>query len=159
MSCTRCGRDDAGFRRGSRQCKACDKKKRHECRDQIKARMRHYAERYPHRVWASGSYQNHRKKNFTFAFTIAELSELARASKHCAICGCVLRWAYGTKGGRCVPNSPTMDRKNRRRHLRFADVQITCLRCNTSKGARTQAEFLEYCRLVLRQLPQGRREI
>ena len=136
------------FRIGSRQCKACDKSDRTRDSEKIAARMRRYAEQNPHRVWASGTITNHRRKGFRVLFSAQELAELAKSTQVCPICGVELRFSFGTKGGKCAHDSPTLDRKDNGEELNLSDVQVLCLRCNTTKGNRTMKEFVDYCELV-----------
>lgn len=83
-------------------------------------------------------------------FSRLDLESLAIETSHCVICGCELH--YGEKGGRCAANSPTLDRKDGKSVLDIHDVQITCLRCNTTKGPRSMREFVEYCKMVAQRM-------
>ena len=129
-----------------RQCKACDKELRTRDKVRIARSMRRYAESNPYRVWATGTIRNHVKKGFRLLFTSAELAFWAAKTPDCEICGCPLNYAFGTKAGLSVPRSPTMDRTDGNRDsYTLSDIQIVCFQCNTTKGARSMAEFLHYC--------------
>jgi 5-methylcytosine-specific restriction endonuclease McrA len=70
--------------------------------------------------------------------------ELAERTEYCTLCETKLYWGF--KGdGKIHSNSPSLDRKDNRSDLTPENSQITCTRCNVTKGDRSMEEFVSYC--------------
>ena len=126
------------------------------------ATQRRYVERmtreHPNRRWAITTRHSHQNAGHTLAadITIDWLEALADDAKLCPICGLEMaKNDASPRSGAC----PTLDRINNETHLRRDNLWIICRVCNTSKGNRTLAAFLDYCRVVTardesREIPQ-----
>ena len=102
----------------------------------------------PERRWAIATLNFHRYRGFEVNITIDALTDLAKNTETCLLCGCELNWSVGAKNGHAQSNSPTLDRINNEDVLTSDNVQIICHRCNTTKQNRSMKEFVEYCKLV-----------
>ncbi len=103
----------------------------------------------PKRYWAKATLDNHRRKGFEVNITIDALTDLAKNTKTCSLCGCELNWSYGTKNGHSQPNSPSLDRIDNTNTLTLDNIQIICNRCNATKFDRSMKEFVDYCKMVV----------
>ena len=141
--CTKCGetksasefhREKTGIDGLTSRCRIC-RNKSHRLDDR----------KHPHRKWAYRTLYKHNLKGYEIRISTNELTQTAKQTTHCEICDCELAWFYGNKNGKPLPNSPTLDRINNSNVLSKNTVQILCMNCNASKGARTMKEMLEFC--------------
>ncbi len=105
----------------------------------------------PERTWAGDTLRRHRRRGFEVDMSIDALTELAKNTEECPLCGRELDWSLYTKG-HLQPNSPSLDRINNGDALTSENVWIICQECNTTKGARTLIEFARYCKNILAML-------
>jgi hypothetical protein len=149
----------------SSQCKACDNQSsaKYRTSDKGKRKISKYRKSEkgkeaakrgskkqmavrPHRVWATQTLSNHRKRGNEIQITPSKLEMLAKQSTHCQFCGCELAWGYGNG---YVLNSPSLDRINNDNTISVDNVQILCIKCNTSKQDRTMDELVSWCKMVV----------
>lgn len=129
-------------------CKACATIfKKRWCKlnpEKVAAQGRRYREAHPHRRWAKGSIDYHRRRGCEVSITWAELEALAKTTPQCAYCGCSLDWGYGAKGSGPRPDSPTVDRRVGGSDINsLDDISIVCASCNRAKGEMPLEEFLK----------------
>jgi hypothetical protein len=55
----------------------------------------------------------------------------------------------GYKGGKLSPNSLSLDKMDPEIGYKIGNVVWVCYQVNTSKGARSESEFYDFCKLVL----------
>ena len=135
MACKECAIEQQRNRR-----QAMPEKPRSQCRDHYK--------KDPVYFWAQSSISQHRKKGFEIDFTARELRQYIKVHdiKTCNICGKSIIW--GQHKGRCVHDSPTIDRSENGKTMTLESIQIVCMTCNTTKGPRSMSEFVAYCKTV-----------
>ena len=105
----------------------------------------------PERRWAINTLSFHRQRGFEVNITLDALTELAKNTEECPLCGRELDWSFYTKG-HLQPNSPSLDRINNGDALTSENVWIICQECNRTKSDRTLMEFARYCKNVFRRL-------
>ena len=132
-------------------CKECVRGNRKRWYANNRERSREISRRWqvnnPERRWVINTLSSHRQKDFEVNITIDALTELAKNTKTCLLCGCELDWSVNTKGYLQF-NSPSLDRIDNADTLTLDNVQIICYRCNVTKQNRSMKEFVEYCKLV-----------
>lgn len=99
------------------------------------------------KYWAIGTIQSHKLRKCEVLITVSWLERLAHLTKTCFLCGRKLAW-HGKKNNTPLDTSPSLDRKSNTLTLTKRNVQIICHRCNVTKGARTMAQFIRYCRKI-----------
>jgi hypothetical protein len=137
--CSKCGNEKLlsnfgkhkGMKDGLRpMCKECRKKEsktyylsnkkriakqhknyRKNNKDKIKERIKRWANSDIFRYWASCVRRNHKPK-FRVDITLAELTKKAKEATHCPICNIKLDYSLYKK--KPFPNTPSLDRKNKR---------------------------------------------
>lgn len=101
-----------------------------------------------HRHWANATLKNHNKK-YIVSITRTELTERAKTTTYCELCGKELIWNTGKK--HISHNSPTLDRKNNEQHMTLDNTLIICNACNKAKSNMKFDEFINMCkRIVIR---------
>ena len=110
--------------------------------------------RYPFRVWANSVIQSHRQRGIQLKITRIQLEELASKSPYCAFCGCILK--YGIQNGikKWHFDSASADRIDNIKPFSIKNIQIICVRCNSSKAQMNQSEFCEYIKTLYINLCQ-----
>lgn len=133
----------------SYSCKECRNK---QVRDsyqrrsiELKKRAREFRKVNPWYCWAYDSIRGHKQKRLglTVQIDVKWLTELARRTTNCRICGQELLYLNQGRHGR--GSSPSLDRINNESVLRPDNVQIICFSCNMTKWQRTMEEFIRYC--------------
>ena len=114
--------------------------------EQYKQQKIRYRLKHRRGSWARATLSRHRHKGYITEITSSELTEIARRTEHCYYCGCEFDW--DPKHGKCLPNSPSMDRIDNDQIIRKTNIRIICHSCNTTKLDRTHEEFVEYCKTV-----------
>jgi len=105
-----------------------------------------------HFYWAKSTLNKHAKRGYKISLSIKELEKIAKMSLSCPICGAVFDWSYGNKNCRLQPNSPTLDRTNNENFLSIDNIMIICYKCNITKQDKTLFEFLQYCKIAIKNI-------
>jgi len=143
----------SGFAYRCKECNAAYNKRYHEKnKERANAVSTKYDSDRPRRVWARSSFYFHKKKGFDMQISLQFLYLLASKTDMCSLCDRRLNWGYGTKNGLACPGSPSLDRIDNESIISSGNTQIICQQCNRTKGDRTQAEFLEYCKMIARKV-------
>lgn len=95
--------------------------------------------------WARGTISGHKTNKYTVNITTAELIDIAHSTPTCCYCGQELDWNLNTV---TRFNTPSLDRIDNSAVIDNTNVEIICKRCNTTKGARTKSEFINYCKII-----------
>lgn len=95
--------------------------------------------------WAVGTIASHRANKYKINITTTELLDIAHSTSICCYCGQELDWNLNTV---TRFNAPSLDRIDNSTIIDNTNVEIICTRCNTTKGARTKTEFINYCKTV-----------
>jgi hypothetical protein len=98
------------------------------------------------RRWAYMTIMQHKKK-YDVSLTLNELIEYISHKHSCEICGKPLSFV----NKKILNDSPSLDRIDNEQSITKDNIQLVCIQCNTTKGSRTQIEFEEYCKLILRR--------
>lgn len=114
-------------------------------------RFTRYKRKNFYKVWAIRSITSHRGKGFVVNITSEVLSDLAKKSPNCPYCGV----AFGWDNSKLSSNSPSLDRINNENELRLDNIEIVCCNCNRTKGNRTKAEFISYCKEIVDKFNKG----
>lgn len=136
-----------------RQCKACIAKKSLEhyksnrAQIQTSRRARKYSNRRS--AWASSTRTSHKHSGHAVNISLQELTAAANMADTCALCSVPLKWDREPGDRRLYPNSPSMDRMDNGGELSAHNTMIICHRCNSTKGPRTLAEFVHYCKAIV----------
>lgn len=101
----------------------------------------------PKRYWCNKTINHHKDSGFNINITTDELLEYITSIDTCELCGKQLSF-FNKKTSN---DSPSLDRIDNEQFISIKNIQLLCHQCNTSKGARTQNEFEEYCKLILRR--------
>ncbi len=101
-------------------------------------------ERNYHKFWAAAAIGSHRARGIEVTLGRDELAALGQAADNCPRCGTVLKW----RTGRLCPESPTLDRIDNDKGLIPGNVQIACLRCNSSKGQLSMQQYRAWVKVV-----------
>ena len=135
---------------------ACEKARDYRVRyaTRIVDKNRIKARDNPFKTWAQSTLTNHRANGYLINITRDALESLARNASKCKICNQELRWHFDrfTNVAKLTHNSPSLDRLNNEQHISSNNIQILCHRCNTTKGPRTQQQFIDYCVNTARHL-------
>lgn len=107
-------------------------------KEKIRKQKIEYINKNVHKVWARSSINDHKKKKYNVIITVDELTNLAKNTLNCPICGIKFRWEYG-RGN--TMNSPTLDRINNEDSITKENCHIICKRCNITKLDRTLEEM------------------
>lgn len=136
-----------GIRYKCKECaEACDRE--HDEIQKEKELIRgaaHYQKIEAHRRWAKGTIDGHRHQGMIVNISLNELTDLARNTTNCPICGCKLSWQ---PKGKISSNSPTLDRRYNGRRLTLQNTWIICWRCNVMKQDVPMPEYVEFCKMV-----------
>jgi len=106
-----------------------------------------YYRNHRHRWWAHSTIQLHKKYGHIINISTDELEQIAKKIVHCPICNCKLKW----ESGKSSSISPSLDRINNGKIINKNNIWIICRKCNASKQDRTLKEFVEYCKIVIKQ--------
>lgn len=119
-----------------------------------------FAKKRPHQVWATHTISRHRRRGFKIDVTIKQITELAKKTTECWICGAKL--VFGYKGGKHGwyngAGNPSLDVINSTNKVLVIDnIQIICAQCNSAKHGLSMTEFINYCKTVIQRYkkPQG----
>ena len=104
----------------------------------------------PKRAWSRSTLYKHKFRGaFDIKITIDELEHFIKDTEHCDLCKVPLDWSRGTKGGKILYNSPTLDRKNNEHFIALDNIMILCHRCNSGKNEDSVEEYVERCKRVV----------
>lgn len=103
-----------------------------------------------HREWARLTIAAHRRKGYLVSFTREWLTEKAKSTTHCFLCGIELN--FNKKKSRSPQSdSPSLDRIDRDPIMTEENVVIMCYACNTGKGVGTTEEYIERCKRIAKK--------
>lgn len=115
-----------------------------EHKERIIEYNRKWAQENRYRHWVYCTLGDHKRQGCIIDISIDELEKRAKATIHCPVCGCKLKWGPG----KSCDNSPTLDRINNENFINKDNIWIICHKCNTTKRNRSWKEFVEYCKHV-----------
>ena len=101
----------------------------------------------PYFFWSHSVIQAHKARGFIVDFNGQWLEDLAKSTPTCFLCECKFDW-FLEKKGRQYPDSPSLDRIENEKTLTKENVQIICILCNMTKGARNMKDFIAYCKMI-----------
>lgn len=125
-------------------------------KDEIAVKKKAYRIANPIKRWCSIVRHAHKDRGYIVDITSQELEQLAIQTTHCKYCGNELDY-FTAPGSRKDINAncrPSLDRIDNEQHMNLNNVEIICVQCNTTKGARTEKEFFEYCSRVCSTLKE-----
>jgi len=96
--------------------------------------------------WAKRTISSHKRRGFIIEITSNQLFNIIKDLEFCELCGCELAWGHR---GHSM-DGPSLDRINNEDFIDKNNIMIICCRCNATKLDRTYAEFLEYCKMIVR---------
>ena len=157
--CTKCGQiknvDEFYTRLGksSTRCKSCENESKKEYNtkhpDKQSRWNTQWRMRNPIEAWALDTLYKHDKKGYKIEISNEQLVSIAKLTPRCEICGLELKWRHEEKNGKISLDSPTLDRLHSNDVINKDNIQIICLKCNTTKHNRSMDEFIDYCENVL----------
>lgn len=98
----------------------------------------------PKRYWGNKTINHHKEAGYIVKITNDELFNYIKDKDYCELCDKKLEW-FNKK---TAFSSPTLDRLNNENIVSINNVQLICHECNTTKGTKTQKEFIAYCKLI-----------
>lgn len=146
--------DEMVIRRNSKSgrgpyCRPCESKRTSAWGQKNKAKRKAIVQRYalknPRMIWAQSSLAQHKRKGNDVQVSTKGLWALSKTINSCKLCNITISWE---RNGKCKPNSPTMDRVDNSNIVTLDTIMIICHKCNTTKGARTMKEFIDYCKNI-----------
>jgi hypothetical protein len=141
-------RGDTGLTSG---CKDCQRKKARQWQiehpEQHKNTRTQYYNNNFVKVWCIATLNNHKQDGCEVQITSKELWTIAKKTETCAICNTKLDWS--PRKGKQQLNSPSLDRKDNQYGVTKDNIQILCNSCNTCKGPRSMAEFIQYSQMIV----------
>ncbi len=115
-----------------------------------KVNMRHLKwmsdEKIIYGIWTKRSIRAHIENGYYVDIDLEKLTNIAKDTRYCSMCGKMLKWTYG-KG--CVHNSPTVDRINNDRGMTMDNIWIICKSCNGFKGKKKMQDIIAYCKTIV----------
>ena len=102
------------------------------------------------RIWSETSIKRHKKRGMCVNIEAHELTELARRTDFCPVCGVHFHWDFKKWNKYEDDKLPTLDRKDNERILHIGNVMILCKRCNGLKGSLTLSEMADWAIMYLK---------
>lgn len=135
------------------RCKSCDSiRKKKIPKEHTRKVSLQWANKNPLRKWMHGTLSQHKRLGFIVNFSNDEfLKWLERQPKKCNYCGAELNFTHGTKDGKVIKTSPTLDRINNETVLTLENIQLLCHSCNATKQDRGHDEFINYCNELVKK--------
>lgn len=100
--------------------------------------------------WAKKSMDDHKynNKKIYFNFSCRELAYFAANIKTC--CFCNLKLDFNPKNNKNRWKSPSLDNKDCKNSIGLTDILILCRKCNLTKSDRLLIEFINYCKIIIK---------
>jgi len=156
--CTKCGKlkniDEFYTRLGnlSARCKSCENESKQEYNRKHPDKKSRWNKQWRTRnlveAWAMDTLYKHGKNGYKIEISNECLVDIAKITTRCEICGTELKWI---SDGKISLDSPTLDRLHNSDVINKDNIQIICLKCNTTKHNRSMDEFVDYCEHVVRK--------
>lgn len=121
--------------------------KKYECKDCCKKLSKEWQLKNPHRYWSRYVLNNHKHNGYDIQLSVDELTNIAKQTDICPICGKLLVYNNGTNKKQSL-DSPSLDRINNENILTVDNTWIICLECNNLKSVKPLADFVKFCDMV-----------
>lgn len=101
----------------------------------------------PYHTRAASSYYSHKQRGHILELSISDIEHMMEQTKVCPICGNKMITNYGNGHNH---SNPTLDRINNELILTKNNTWIICHRCNLMKADLTMNEYVEHCKIVVK---------